>query len=183
MKANLTLIVGASAIAKAVASIKNRGAKLDADIQRAGLSVLQHVSGQGQGDTSLAEALVSAMPQSARKLALVEWMLAYGQLRMLNKAVPEEALRIKAGAVFKYEKERTLDLASATAKPWHTFKPEKAVSTAFDAQAAVASVLARMRGAAAKGMSIEHKAEALKDAQALVALLSAEPAVAEPATV
>lgn len=165
----LKLIKGTAAINKAIASIKNRGAKLDNDIQLAGLSVLAHAS--EHGDTSTMDALVNAMPKSARKLALVEWMLAYGQARKLDPKNKDEAAAIKAGRVFQLDRTRTLDLESAQAKPWHTFKPEAAPSTAFDAQAAVASVLARMRGAAAKGLSIEHKEQALADARALVAML------------
>lgn len=165
------IIKGAAAIDKAIASIKNRGAKLDHSIQQAGLSVLAHAS--EHGDTTCADRLVAAMPKGTRKLALVEWMLAFGQVRVLDKAKPEEAERIKAGAVFKLDRERKLNIDGADEMQWHEFKKEAPVSTAFDAQAAVANVLARMRGAAAKGMSIEHKAEALKDAQALVTMLEA----------
>ena len=164
------IITGASAINKAIDSIKNRGAKLDTSIQQAGLSVMAHAS--EHGDTTCADRLVQAMPKGARKLALVEWMLAFGQIVLLDKATDAEA--IKAGRMFKLDRTRTLDLNSAEDKAWHEFKKEAAVSTAFDAQAAVANVLARMKGAVAKGMPIEHKAQALLDAQALVAILSSE---------
>lgn len=164
------IIKGAAAIDKAIASIKNRGAKLDASIQQAGLSVLAHAS--EHGDTTCADRLVAAMPKGARKLALVEWMLAYGQVRLLEQAKPEEAERIKAGAHFKLDRERKLNIEGADEMHWHEFKKEAAVSTAFDAQQAVANVLSRMRGAIAKGMTIEHKAAALADAQALIAMLT-----------
>lgn len=163
-----TIIKGAAAIDKAIASIKNRGAKLDHSIQQAGLSVLAHAS--EHGDTTCADRLVAAMPKGARKLALVEWMLAYGQVSKLDQKVDAEA--IKAGRLFKLDRTKTLDLNSADEKHWHEFKPEAAIATAFDAQAAVANVLARMRSAQSKGLSIEHKALALADAQALVTLLS-----------
>ena len=166
---SVKLIVGAAEIDKAIASIGRRGAKLDDDIQLAGLSVLAHTA--EHGDTGVMDRLVNAMPKSARKLALVEWMLAYGRARKLNPHDKDEAKAIQDGRVFKVDKERTLDLESAQGKPWHTFKPEATPITAFDAQAAVASVLARMRGAAAKGVSIKHKDQALADARALVALL------------
>ena len=164
-----TLIVGASAINKAIDSIKNRGAKLDASVQLAGLSVLAHAS--EHGDTTCADRLVAAMPKGARKLALVEWMLAFGQMCKLDPKTEHEA--IKAGRLFKLDRARVLNMAGAEAKQWHEFKPEAAVATAFDAQAAVAALLARMRGATAKGLSIEHRELALKDAQALVQMLEA----------
>jgi len=166
----IVLIKGTALINKAIDSIKNRGAKLDSSIQQAGLSVLAHAS--EHGDTTCADRLVQAMPKGGRKLALVEWMLAYGQMRLLDKAKPDEAARMKEGAVFKLDREiRKLDMQAAEETMWHEFKKEAAVATAFDAQTAVAALLARMRGAAAKGLTIEHKEQALADAKALVHML------------
>ncbi len=161
------LIVGAAGIEKAIASIKNRGAKLDGDIQMAGLSVLAHVD--KTGDTTLADRLLNAMPKGGRKLALAEWMLAYGRMRALAGKADAEAL--KAGRVFQYMHDRTTDMQGAEQTPWHEFRKEKAVSDAFDAQAAVKSLLARLKSANEKGMSIQHAAEALTEARALVAVL------------
>lgn len=165
----IELIKGAAGINKAIDSIKNRGAKLDSSIQLAGLSVLAHAS--EHGDTTCADRLVLAMPKGARKLALVEWMLAYGQMRKLDPKTPDEATRIKAGQTFAIDRSRTLDIAAAQGKAWHEFKPEAAIATAFDAQAAVASLIARLKKAQEGGLTIEHKAEALAQAQALVAAL------------
>lgn len=161
------LYKGAAEINRAIDSIKNRGAKLDASIQLAGLSVLAHAS--EHGDTTCADRLVLAMPKGARKLALVEWMLAFGQLAKIDPTVDSKEWR---GRMFKLDRTRTLDLKAAEAKQWHKFKPEAAVRTAFDAQAAVMALLARLKGAESKGMSIEHKAEALAQAKRLVVALS-----------
>ena len=163
------LIVGTAEIDKAIASIGRRGAKLDDDIQLAGLSVLAHTA--EHGDTGVMDRLVNAMPKSARKLALVEWMLAYGRARKLDTNDKDEAKAIKEGRVFKFDKERKLDLAGAQEKLWHKFKPEAPVHTAFDAQAAVKSVLARLAAASKNGLTVENKAQALAEAQALVAAL------------
>lgn len=152
---------------KAIASIKGRGAKLDGDIHRAGVSVLAHAT--KHGDTTLADKLVHAMPKGGRKLALVEWMLAFGQIAKLDPKADKAS--IADGRLFKLDRARKYDEAGAIGTPWTEFKPEAAVHTAFDVQAAVQSVLRRMKSAAESGMSIEHKAEALRDAQALVVLL------------
>lgn len=174
----MQIIKTAADINKAIASIANRGAKLDGDIHRAGVSVLAHAS--EHGDPSLADKLVNAMPKGSRKLALVEWMLAHGQIAKLDQKEDKDA--IASGRVFKLDRTRTLDLEGAIKTSWVEFKKEAAVHTAFDAQAAVKSVLARLKTANAKGLTVEHKAEALAEAQALVALLSAAPApAAEPA--
>lgn len=166
------LYKGAAAINKAIESIKNRGAKLDASIQIAGLSVMAHAS--EHGDTTCADRLVAAMPKGARKLALVEWMLAFGQMRKLDKANADEAQRIKDGALFKLDKTRTLNMEGAADKQWHEFKPEADVATAFDAQKAVQAVLARLKAAGSAGMSIQHKSEALASAKALVEALQGD---------
>lgn len=172
----VALIEGAAAINKAIDSIKNRGAKLDASIQLAGLSVLAHAT--EHGDTTCADRLVLAMPKGARKLALVEWMLAFGQMRKLNAKNKDDAEAIKAGRLFQLDRTRVLNMQGAQDKHWHEFKPEAAIATAFDAQAAVKALLTRMQNAAAAGLTIEHKQAALADAQALVAMLSEEAALA-----
>lgn len=163
----MQIIKGSAEINKAIASIANRGAKLDGDIHKAGVSVLAHAS--EHGDTTLADKLVQAMPKGGRKLALVEWMLAHGQLALMDKAEAKDT-----GRLFKLDRERKLDVEGAIGTPWTEFKKEAAVHTAFDAQAAVASLLKRMRDAAKKGLDVKGKAEALADAEALVVLLKGE---------
>lgn len=163
----MQIIKAAADIKKAITSIANRGAKLDGDIHKAGVSVLAHAS--EHGDSTLADSLVNAMPKGGRKLALVEWMLAHGQLAKLDPKADKEA--IAAGRIFKLDRTRTLDLKAAIETSWVEFKKEAAVHTAFDAQAAVKAVLARLKAANAKGLTVEHKAEALAEAQALVAAL------------
>lgn len=167
----MTAFMNAAEINKAIASIATRGKKLDADIQTAGLSILNHAN--EHGDSTLADKLVQALPKGSRKLALVEWMLAFGKLRLLDKANPEDAARIAAGAFFAYDKAKRTDLESAGAKPWFDFKPEAPVLTAFDAQAAVQGVLAKLSKAVAGGLEIENRAHALEAAQKLVDALSA----------
>ena len=162
--------MNAAEINKAIASIANRGKKLDADIQAAGLSIVHHAD--SHGDSTLADKLVHALPKGSRKLALVEWMLAFGKLRLLDKANPDDGVRIATGAFFAYDKTKRTDLESAAQKPWFDFKPEAPVLTAFDAQAAVQGVLAKLSKAIAGGLEIENSAHALEAAQKLVAALS-----------
>ena len=162
--------MNAAEINKAILSIASRGKKLDADIQTTGLSILNHV--QEHGDSTLADKLVLALPKGSRKLALTEWFLAFGKLRILDKTNVEDAARIKAGAIFAYDKTKHTDLESATAKPWYDFKPEPDVLTAFDAQSAVQAVLTKLAKAQAGGLTIENRALALEAAQKLVVALS-----------
>lgn len=171
----MELIKGATAIQKAITSIGVRGGKLDNDIQHVALSVLAHGASEengGCGDTTLLDKLVQAMPKGSRKLALVEWALAFGQVRKLDSK--SEAAAIKAGRVFGFDKTRKLDLQGATDKPWHECRKEPSPMTAFDVHSAMKSVMARMKSASAAGLSIENKALALADAKALVEILSAQ---------
>lgn len=166
-------------IDKAVKSIANRGAKLDGDIHVAGVSILAHAS--EHGDTTIADRLIAAMPKGARKLALVEWMLAYGQLAKLDPKVDKDA--IAAGRVFKLDRTRTLDIESAISTPWTEFKPEAAVSEAFDAQAAMKSLVTRLVKAAENGKVVKGRAEALAQLDALRAALAAQPKVEKVAAI
>lgn len=169
----MEIIKGTDNITKAIASIATRGKKLDADIQQAGMSILAHVD--EHGDTTLADKLLAAMPKGSRKLALVEWMLAFGKVQVLNKKNPKHAARIKLGQVMMYAKDKTTDLDAAMEKAWYEFKPERAVVDAFDAQAAVKALLARVTGAAGKGIEVKNRAMAIEELKALTAALQAEP--------
>lgn len=153
--ATLKLIEGAALIDKAIASIKNRGAKLDQDIQIAGLSVLAHV--QAHGDVTLADRLYNAMPNGSRRNALASWMLAFGKVRKLDKANASDAEALKAGRVFGYNKEANTDMQGAQDKPWHEFKHvDGSIDEAFDVKAAVHHLLKRIQNAQKKGVHIEH---------------------------
>lgn len=170
------IIKGAADIQKAIASIQNRGAKLDTDIHVAGVSVLKHIA--EHGDTTLADRLVAAMPKGSRRVALVEWMLAFGQVHKLDPKLHKEA--IAAGRLFSYAKDRKYDEQGAIGTTWTEFrKKELDVHAAFDAQAAVQSVLKRLKAAQAS-MSVENRASALESARALVALLEAPAAQEAP---
>ena len=167
------IIKGTDAILTAIACIAPRGKKLDADIQTAGLSVLAHAD--EHGDTTLADKLLAAMPKGSRKLALVEWMLAFGKVQVLDKNNPKHAARIKLGQVMMYAKDKSTDLDAAMEKAWYEFKPEPAVVDAFDVQAAVKAIMARMGKAVASGVTVTNKASALEELKALQAALMAEP--------
>lgn len=163
--------MNAAQINKAIVSIATRGKKLDADIQAAGLSIINHV--QEHGDTTLADKLVNALPKGSRKLALVEWMLAFSKMRLLSKENPEDAARIASGAFFAFDKTKSTNLDAATDKPWFDFKPEAPILTAFDAQAAVQAVLSKLTKAMAGGLEIENRALAIEAARKVLEALEA----------
>lgn len=152
----MAIITGQKAIEKAIDSIKGRGARLDTDIQNAGLAVLLHAS--EHGDTTLCDRLFNAMPKGARRLALVEWVLAFGQVRVLTQKT--DAARLKAGHVFGMDRTKVLNIAGAEAKPWHEMRKEAAPATAFDVQAQVKSLLTRLQAAKSAGLELRGESEA-----------------------
>ena len=95
----------------------------------------------------------------------------HGQVRLLSNQDKVEKSRIKGGATFILDRERTLDLEGAMAKAWYEFKPEAPVQTAFDLQGSVQSLVKRYEGALDKGLTIENKDDALKTLKALLAQL------------
>lgn len=168
----MQILQTAAEVNKAITSIATRGAKLDGDIHRVGVSVLHHAT--EHGDTTLADKLVHAMPKGGRKLALVEWMLAFGQLSKLDPKADKDA--IAAGRLFKLDRSKTFKKDDAIGTPWTEFKKEADVLTAFDAQAAVNTLINRLNKAASTGLSIEHRAEALRSLDTLRAALAGEKA-------
>lgn len=156
----IKLITETKLIDKAIASIANRGKKLDSDIQLAALSVINHID--MHGDVTLANRLFDALPKGARRLALAEWFLAFGKL-----AANTDKATAKTGVHFLYAKDKKTDLVGATETPWYEMKKEADVISAFDVQAELARLLAKIKKAQKDGVE-------LKNADKLAALLALE---------
>jgi hypothetical protein len=128
----MDLIKDLASINKAIKSIANRGAKLDTDIQLAGLSVLAHID--QHGNVEVASKLFDALPKGARRNALAQWLITFGKLRVLDSRDKADQPALKAGLHFGYHKDRNTDLTGAAEKPWHQFKQEKSVQAEFNVQ-------------------------------------------------
>lgn len=165
------IITDSKAIDSKIKSIAKRGASLDEDIQVAGMSVLAHI--EKCGDVTLADKLMNAMPKSGRKLALAEWLLAYGKLETIKADSKDNKAAIAAGRVFKFAKDKATDISGADEKAWYEFRKEAKVSEAFDVQAQVKSLISRIQAATAAGKELKHKEEAIQEARALLAALGA----------
>lgn len=159
----------AKVIKQKISQIKAAGTKLDRGVQEVGLAILEHV--EAHGDVTLADALVNAMPRGGRKLALVEWLIAFGKLNVIPASGKENKQAIEAGRVFSYAKDKATDIEAAKAMLWHEFRKEKAPAEAFDVQAQVKALITRLQKAREKGLTIEHADEALAEAKALVTAL------------
>lgn len=165
------MLVDAKKIKASIALIKTNGAKLDSRIQECAVSVINHAD--QHGDTTLADSLVNAMPKSGRKLALVEFLVAFGKFEVITAKSADDKKALEAGRVFKLAKDKVTNLDGANAKMWYDFRKEAKVSEAFDVQSQVKSLLSRMNSAIKEGKEILHKDEAIAEARALLAALEA----------
>lgn len=150
----VTLLVGDAAISKAIVSIQKRGAALDASIQLAGVSILDHID-KHHNVTLLAD-LFAALPKGARKNAFAEWAMACGKV-ILNEGADRKA------KPFLYADKKVTSLAMAWEKPWYDYKPEADLLTSFDVQAAVAKILKQVTAARKANPDVVIKGAELLD--------------------
>lgn len=144
------LIEGTDAIRAEVASVAKAGKKLDDRIQVLGLSVMHHI--EAHGDVTVAGQLINevfgALSKGHRKLAFVEWMLAYGKV-----AVNMDP-KTKGTMPLLFAKTKTTNLEGAATKQWFDFKPEPAVDQAFDFARLLGALIGKAEKAAATGKEV-----------------------------
>lgn len=122
-------------IEKAIASIAQRGVKLDRDVQVAGLSILNHVN--LHGDITLANKLFNSMSRGMRRNSLGIWLTMFGKLTInLDPAT-------KKDMPLAYDKARKTDLEGAAKTMWFDVKKEPDLDVEFDVQGALEKVLAK----------------------------------------
>jgi hypothetical protein len=131
-------------LVKLIASIKTRGVKLDNDIQAVGLSAINAVA--EHGNVFYINSLYQAMGKGARHAALTAWLCAFG-------GVAANTAKDKASKPFVFSKDKSVDLVSATAKPWHSFKPSPEPDAVFDVYAALMGVLKKTQK---DGVELKH---------------------------
>lgn len=153
----MKLITDQKELVKLIEGIASRGKRLDADIQLAGLSCLQHLA--DHGDIGQVNRLYLALGKGARKSALTSWLLAYGSV------VANDDKGTMGEAPFKYTKEKTTNVEGAMADPWYDHKPDQAPDEVFDLMKAVEAIIKK-----AAGKQLVH-GEILTGLQGLVAML------------
>lgn len=148
------LYEGAVAINKAINSIKTRSGKLSDDIQTAALSVIAHV--EAHSDTSVADNLVNALGKGIRRDSLAQWLVNFGKLRVLDKANPKDAERIKIGHVFGYDGEKVTDMEGAATMKWFDAKRAPEVTDVFDVAEAYKALMKRIDKAQKDGKTVTN---------------------------
>lgn len=117
---------------KLITSIAKAGAKLDADIQRAGLGALAQLA--DHRNTGLVNRLFLSLPKGARKQAMTSWLLAFG-------AVVANAGDNKKEQPFVFAADKQTNVTAAMAAPWFDFSPDPAPDVVFDVAGALAALI------------------------------------------
>lgn len=158
----MILIEKAADLTKAIDSIATRGKKLDRDIHVAATSCLAHAD--KHGDVTLMQRLLTALPASSRRNAVIAWAVAFGKF-----------LPSADGKSVEFNKTGTTDLSAAMlTAPWG-FKPE-APFTTFD----LGKELAKLVKAAEKAAKDERNSLPEEGFRALRELASKVPASVAP---
>lgn len=133
----MNYITDAKAFKAACDSIAKRGKKLDADIQHAALSAIYAV--EKHGNVGYVNMLYLALSAGTRKSAMTEWLLQFG-------GVVANAEKGKAEMPFKFDREKSVDLAGGAAMPWYECKPDQDPDMVFDVVAALKSIIKKAQG-------------------------------------
>ena len=121
-----------------IKSIATRGAKLDSDIQAAGVSAIAHHA--EHGDVTFINRLYLAMPRGARKSAMTSWLLAHAGVVANTDSNKKEL-------PFVHTKDKTSNPEAASKDNWFEHKPDADPDQVFDLQAALAAVLKKAKSA------------------------------------
>ena len=126
-------------------ALGKRNLSVESDIQELGLACMEHT--EKHGDTMPMNRLINVLRRTQYQ-AFMEWALAFGKYTKNFDKVT------KVSQPVVYDKTRTTDIESATAKAWFMFADDKAaaMAKAFDFQAAVKALLKK---AAANG--VDHQ--------------------------
>lgn len=161
------LINGAAEIGKAITSIAGRSAKLDADIHRTAVSVIIHSA--KHNDPDVAKRLVAALGKSARKQALIAWIVNYGAFALDDMG---ELVYVKERAAQVTSEE---NVHAAIAEPFWDFAGPEQQYKQFDLAAAINALLKK----AEKALTTEAQDTSLvqPDKLAMLRSIVAEPVV------
>lgn len=129
-------------INKLIASIKQRGATIQNDIQAAGVASLYQVA--THGNTTPLNTLYLALPEGARKTGFALWAMKFGGVK-LNTG------KTKKTAPFILADKAETDVQGAVGTPWYKVQSERSLDSLVDVQKSVDQLLKRLAKAAQEG--------------------------------
>lgn len=150
---------------KAIDDLNSSASKLGERYQEVGLLCLAHVV--AHGDVGPCNRLYLGMPKSSRGLAMGQWLVKYGPLKINGDRGTQATMPMV------FDKSKAADIEGATATKWWTTAPERSITDTFDLQVAIQRLLQQCKGKKIKigGIEKPHEAEqALRTMSALVGL-------------
>jgi hypothetical protein len=127
------------ALNKAIESAIRKSVSLDADLQRIGLSALNHLS--LHGDIGPINRVLTALGKGTRKASLAQWFLNHGAL------AKNEDEATKGEKPFVYDKKRVTNMEAAHEQHWTEAKKPEELADVFDVNKALWSLIARAKKA------------------------------------
>lgn len=156
-KTTFKLITDTAALNKAIASIKTRGTKLQADMHTAAVSCLDHAD--KHGNVTPMRNLLDALPSMTRKNALKAWAEQFG------KFVYNEETK-----TLDYAKDKATTLQAAIDEPFYQFSPEPEYKP-LNMAAEIGKLMTRISNAQKHGETVNPDTiavlQALKDGKAV----------------
>jgi uncharacterized protein (DUF1697 family) len=137
----LKLITGNAKLLKAISDVALTGKKLETLIHTVAVSVIVHI--EKHREVSLANKLIDAVPNLARKNALRDWFISFG--KMTYDKETQGMMFNKAGKTNEIE---------ATQNPFWVFVPEKDY-VPFDLVSAVNELIKRAEAKANKANKLD----------------------------
>lgn len=124
---------------KAIDSAIRKSTSLDSDLQRIGLSALNHLA--VNGDIGPVNRVLLGLGKGTRKSSLAQWFLNHGALSInTDEATAKEK-------PFVYNKARTTNMESAHEQHWTEAKKPEEITEVFDVQKALWSLIAKAKKA------------------------------------
>lgn len=151
----MQLITNKADLSKAIASIANRGKKLDGDIQCAAMSVANHA--HLHGDVTLLNDLYRALSKGARANAMTLWLTQFAPV------VANMDPTTKREAPFKFAKDKKvsgealatlLEASVEDGNRWYELAPSPQPDEVFDFVKALHALMAKAKKADGKGTPI-----------------------------
>lgn len=151
------IITDTSALNKAIASIKTRGTKLQADMHTAAVSCLDHAD--KHGNVTPMRNLIDALPNMTRRNALKAWAEQFGKFRYNEET-----------KAMDYAKDKVTTLDAAIAEPFYEFQPEPEYKP-LNMAAEIGKLMTRIANAQKHGETVNPDTiavlQALKDGKAV----------------
>ena len=163
----VTVVQGAEKLGAFIVTIAGSMVRIDANIQKAGLSAIHHA--MKSGDVRYCEQLIGIMPVSSRRRALGAWMANAMPLVAFADGRDGVAIKLK-----KKRKAADFEIERAACVVWTEFKPAPAPKKALTQEALATSMGNLLKRATEGGLITEAQKRTIVKALTTVPVVAVE---------